>query len=215
MLGKRTSRRSSGGLDEASATTFGIDPLETLLFLSLLDNTDRSNEKTQDDSHEAIHGRERILKRVVREGSDGGDAEICSDVDVKAVGEILGGAKCSANLNSIGRVEISTAVELVLKGNSIIGAQRRPLCVEFVALPQGEEPDHAADDGNEDAVDNQEPVEDHEANCNMVPLHDGSERNHKCRSQRYSHHHPSSEEFRGHCHVHQNVRGPPYDGHCD
>jgi hypothetical protein len=28
------------------------------------------------------YARERILKRVVREGSDGGDAEICSDIDI-------------------------------------------------------------------------------------------------------------------------------------
>jgi hypothetical protein len=65
--------KSSDNLDEAAATTFGVDFLEALLFLSLnhrcvsdgttrsrsdgylLDNTERRYEETQNDCHEAIN----------------------------------------------------------------------------------------------------------------------------------------------------------------
>jgi hypothetical protein len=64
---------SPDNLDEAAATTFGVDFLEALLFLSLnhrcvsdgttrsrsdgylLDNTERRYEETQNDCHEAIN----------------------------------------------------------------------------------------------------------------------------------------------------------------
>lgn len=64
---------------------------------------------------------------------------------------------------------------LVLDGDSVSGAQRKPLGVEFVPLPQGEEPDHAANYDDGDRVDDQEPVKDDEAGCDVVALHDSSD----------------------------------------
>jgi len=200
--------KSKGDLDEASATTFGIDLLESLLFLPLLDNTERRDEETQNDGHETINGRESVFKSVVREGSDRSHAETGRDVG-QAGDKGWRGAE-PARL-SVRRVEVSTALELVLQGDSVIGRQRRPLDVEFVALPQGEEPDDGANNDDDDGIDDEEPVEDDEADCNMIPLHNGSDGHYKCRAQRYSQHHAGGEEFGRQCHVHQNARGAPHD----
>lgn len=69
---------------------------------------------------------------------------------------------------------------LILNGDPVLGGQRGPLNLELGALPQGEEPDHAADDGDENRVDDKEPVEDNEADCDVVPLHDRSQRHQEC-----------------------------------
>jgi len=162
-------------LDEAAATTFGIDFLETLLFLSLLDNADRSDEETQNDCHKSVNGRKRIFQRIVRERRYGRDAEIRRNGGVEALRKRCVLAEASPLLK-VGRAKVAAAVELVLEGDPVRGGQRGPLLLELAALPQGEEPDHAADDGDEDRVDDEEPVEDDEADCDMVPLHDRSQR---------------------------------------
>jgi len=140
-------------LDEASSTTLGIDFLEALLFFPLLDNTERSDEETQDNGHETVNGRESVFKRVVREDSDGSNTETGRDVNGgQAVDDILGTKP--ANLGAIRPVEVSTAAELILEGDSVGGGQRQPLLVKFIPLPQGEEPDHTANNSDEDGIDN-------------------------------------------------------------
>lgn len=64
---------------------------------------------------------------------------------------------------------------LILEGDPVSGRQRGPILLELVALAQGEEPDDRADGGDEQSVDNEEPVEDDEANGDMISLHDCSE----------------------------------------
>jgi len=167
--------RSKRGLDEAAATTFGVDLLETFLFLSLLDNAERSDEETQNDGHKPINGRESVLKGIVRECGDGSDTEIGRDVGIEVVGKVRGHAEPAKDW-IICRVEIPTALELILEGESVIGAQRRPFEMEFVALSEREEPDDAADNGDDEGVDDQEPVQDNEADGDVVPLHHGSNR---------------------------------------
>lgn len=166
--------KSSDNLDEAAATTLGVDFLEALLFLSLLDNTDRRYEETQNDGHETINGRKRVLKGVVREGRNARNTKVRCDCGVEALRKSRVLAKAAAN-RGVGRGKVAAAAELILESGLVSEGQRGPFLLELVALAQGEEPDHGADGGDEASVDNEEPVEDDEANGDMIPLHDCSE----------------------------------------
>jgi len=165
---------SPDNLDEAAATTFGVDFLEALLFLSLLDNTERRYEETQNDCHKAINGRKRVLKGVVREGRNARNTKVRRYCGVEALCKSRVLAKAAANLG-VGRGEVAAAAELILEGDPVSGRQRGPILLELVALAQGEEPDDRADGGDEQSVDNEEPVEDDEANGDMISLYDCSE----------------------------------------
>jgi len=123
-------------LDEAAAATFGIDFLETLLFLSLLDNTERSDEETQNDCHKSVNGRKRVFQRVVREDRYGRDTEIRRKVtDGEALRERGVLAEVAPEL-SVGHGKVAATVELVLDEDPVRCRQRGPLLLELTALPQ-------------------------------------------------------------------------------
>jgi len=202
--------RQQRDLDKAAATTLGIDFLKALLFLSLFDNTERSDEETQNDCHVSVNGRKSVFQRIVCEQRYGCNTEVGRNVDGKALRECGVLAEVAPDL-SVGHGEVAAAMVLVLNSDPVRRRQRSPLLLELVTLPQGKEPDHAANDDDSDRVHDEEPVEDDEAECDVVPLHDRPQRHHKCQTQYDPQDHASSEEFRRYRHIHQNVGSPPYN----
>ena len=56
--------------------------------------------------------REGVVQGIVSDLGNTGDTLICEDGLVKAVGKVLAGAERAANLDEIGRVEVTAAREL-------------------------------------------------------------------------------------------------------
>lgn len=79
-----------------------------------------------------------------------------------------------------------TKTYFVLKFDTYVRASLFPLDVEIVALLQSEEPNKSANNNDTDGIYEERIVENHEANCDMVFLDDGCDRNRKCDQERNS-----------------------------
>ena len=85
---------------------------------------------------------------------------------------------------------------LILECDPVTRRKSYPFGLELVALPQREEPDQAADDNNDDRVNDEDVVENDEADGDVVSLHDSSKGHQECETQRDPKHHSSYWEVR-------------------
>jgi len=139
---------------EALSILLGVDSLETLLLLSLLNDTRVCQEETDDNRHKSIHSTEDIVQRHVCKFGDRSDAEA-----VHYHGRSCIRTKGTTKRDFISGVEITAAHERILNGNLGGIALHSEHFVIVVALVKRRNPDRCADDENRNAIGEEQPVE--------------------------------------------------------
>lgn len=158
-------------LHESSSTTFRIDLLETLFLLSLIYNAESSHKETQKNGHEPVDSGKDWIQSVIGLLCYGGHTERLS------LGDKVGiGTECSAHLNKICSVEVTTTFEHVLNCNPGAGGLLSPSGVEVVPHAKSKEPNYGAGSSQIEHSNDKHPVEENEAYGNMVFLNHGSNR---------------------------------------
>lgn len=102
-------RESATALNKATATALGIDALETLDEVPLLNDAQRCEEETGHNDHVTIYRREDCLKSDVGRSGNGGHAS-----DVVRHRERVGLAK-PANDHRVRGIEVAAAFELTTR----------------------------------------------------------------------------------------------------
>jgi len=130
-------------LHEALTTSFGVDFLETLHFLSPRHNTQSSEEEPDDDGHETINSAENVVQRRVCELGDRSNAEtVCSR------GGSLARTEITTECDLISGIEITAASERVLNLDLCGIALHSEYRVIVILFVQRVEPDICADTEN-------------------------------------------------------------------
>jgi len=169
--GKLRGGEGSEKLHKPSSTPLCVNLLKPLFLLSLVDNANGGHKESQKDGHKSVNSRENGIQSIVGPLGYGGHTERLGLGD-----KIRIGAECSAHLNKIRCVEVTTALEHILDCNPSAGSLLRPAGVEVVSQPESKEPDDRTCSSQIDHSNYEQPVEEHEATGDVVPLNHGSDR---------------------------------------
>jgi len=199
--------------NETLASTLCIDLFETLGFRSLVDDTERREEETYYNCHEAVDSRECVVQRVVCKRCDwcytkaSGRGVVVGDRNKGLVG-----AEGPSDFSRITCIKIPTALELILEDDAVCYTQLEKRCMEIVSFLKSEKPDPRADEQDDYSIDNKFPVEDNQAHSDVVGLDYSTNRYYNSGEEKYSQNKASCQRGWAEHHVHQNVRGTPYNG---
>jgi len=163
-------------LNEAAAATLLVNAPEAFLFLPLVDDAHRCEEQQNDDRHVAINRAENIVEGHISERGDGCDAEVAGCI-VGLLDKRRVRAELTTNYGKVGRIEVTTALELVLDLDPRLIRQVGEDSVIVGALLEGVEPDEGADHDDKDTVDEEDPVEEDKTTKNMSWLNNCADRN--------------------------------------
>lgn len=212
-----------GHLNETFSATFGINFLEALFFFSHVDDAERSEQKAEDNGHEAIHRREDIVQSVVSKGGNLAHTEISRIVDVSRVKRVdesrlnrRAEVACIVIDDGVVRtIEISTARELVLdKLDGRIRLLEVDL-VEIVTLSESEEPNTGAKSEDNDSINDKSVVENDKTDCDVVTLNNSKDGDCKGGEKDHSKDKTSCQICRSDSHIHQDVWFTPNNGEGD
>jgi len=196
--------------NETFASTLSVNLLETFTFCPLVDHAEGCEEESYDNGHEAVYSRKRVIQCVVR--------KCCNGVDTKAsrrsivVGdhdESWVSAKTPSYFSGIICIKIPTTLELILEDDAICHAQLDKQRMEIIAFAKGEEPDPGTDKRDDYGIDNECPVENHQAQSNMIGLDYGTNRDYNSGEEEDSQSQSGSQRHWAKDHVHQNIGSTP------
>jgi len=139
---------------KALSTPLDVNSLETLLFLTLLNDTHVRQEETNDDRRKSIHSTEYIIQFRVRKFGNRSDAEA-----VRCHGRSCIRTKGTPKSDFISGAKVTAAHERILNRNLGGIALHPKHVVIVVAFVERGKPNVRADEEDRDAIDEEQPVE--------------------------------------------------------
>lgn len=159
----------SGNLDETTAAALGINLAEAFLLDALVDDAHRGEEERNNNRLESVDRGENIVQRVVREIGHRTDAAR------RVEGKRLVGTNASRN-GTVGAIEVSTALELILDLDQSVLALFSPDLAKVLALLESVEPHDTPDRDCCDGVGDEDPVESFETSSRCFGSKDRRDR---------------------------------------
>jgi len=161
-------------LDETRSSTLGVNLLEALELLALLDDTHVCEEETDNNGHEPINRAEDVVQGFV-----GGFGDRRHTESVEGLCGTLASADTPTDRELIGRAEIATAFQSILNQN--LGCIAFAAKDSMVVVPFMEcvNPEKGADDEDQGPVAKEHPVQEIQTERRRVAGDYGSQREHE------------------------------------